>query len=130
MKRLCLLISVLLLAAPLHAASTTKVGFLAYSTASSKSCGVKGMKRLVFTAVNGVQPYQGFAPDSDFDRTVTLGTKGFGNYSTTLGGKKVGAIKFTCRVTGSSTLEPVKVYLNGVQTHFLTLDSDTWVIDQ
>lgn len=108
------------------ATSTSKLGFRAYSTPTSVECGVKGADTLVYGP--GSHPYQGFAPDADFDRTLTLGTKGMANYSTTLGGRRLGAVKFTCRNVGTSTAARVKVFLNGVETHFLTVSDDIFYI--
>lgn len=123
MKKLILIALAVLIALPAYAASTTKVGFRAYSSATSKTCAVFGMERLLTKDLNQ-NTIQGFAPDAAYSRTITLGTKGFGNYST----NSVRAIKFNCRQTSTNTTEAVKVFLNGTETHFLTLDSDILII--
>lgn len=121
MKKLIAL-CLLLLASSSEAANMQKIGFKAYSTNSSITCGVFGMQ----PSLSG--GFQGFAPFSSHSRTLNLGTKGYANYTTV--GK--GAIKFTCRATGTNTLIPVKVqirgFLNGIERHFLTLDSDTLIV--
>lgn len=123
MKKLLVIILTLALVSPALAVPTVKVGFRAYSSAASKTCAVFGMEKSLATNTDGI-PVQGFTPDPTFSRTLTLGTKGFANYSTT----KVRAIKFSCRQTSTNTTEAVKVFLNGVETHFLTVDSDIFVI--
>lgn len=126
MKTLLAILAVMIFAIPALATSTSKFSFRAYTSATPVDCGVKGSTTLVYGP--GSHPYQGFAPDSAFDRTLTLGTKGMANYSTTLGGKKLGQVKFTCRVTATGAAARVKFFLNGVETHFLTLSDGDFVV--
>ena len=98
-----------------------RYGFKAYSSADAKECAIYGMTQNLYSN------FDRFAPRSDFSRTLSLGTKGYANYSTV--GR--GAIRFTCRVVGTATAAAVKVqvggFLNGAETHFLTLSSEEFV---
>ena len=128
---------VVLSAAFAYAGSMTKLGFRAYSSANQVECGVFGMsKKLKTDAVGGqASIIQGFSPDDLYSRTLSLGTKGFANYSTsTLAGKmNLTAVAWTCRIVATASnlylhdIIPVKVYLNGVETYFLTLGSGSFV---
>lgn len=116
MRVLILVVMICLITSICSATTTTKVGFAAISSSSSKTCNVMGMKKW---PLNTTVP-QVFTPDTDLSRSYLLGTKGYANYSTIKGTAFV--VKFTCNVTGTDTTAPVKLYLNGVQTYFLTLD--------
>jgi|SRR6185369_4833330 len=106
------------------ATTTAKVGFKAYSSNSSVTCTVFGMKK--FTSIS--MPAQVFTPDADLSRNLVLGTKGFKNYSTPT---KLGriAIRFTCTNGVTPDLVPVKLFLNDVQTYFLILDQGVFGIN-
>lgn len=106
--------------------ATSKISFKAYSTQTAVECGVFGMKRELPRMGDSRDVAQGFYPDPNLSRTMTLGTKGMANYSTLY----TGAVSWTCRNTNTNTLVKVKVMLNAVQTHFLTMDSGTWFIGQ
>jgi hypothetical protein len=62
--------------------ATTKFGFRAYSSPTSKTCNVVGMQKTILQ-VNG-QSVQVFTPVIDYSRTLLLGTKGYKTYSTTI----------------------------------------------
>lgn len=96
------------------AADMSKVGFRAYSTATGVTCTV--------LATADKQKSDNFAT-----RQYALGTKGFGNFSAVMSSGRWNNIKFTCVDVNTSTLRKVKVYFNGTETHFLTLDSDSIV---
>ena len=121
---------ILLIAAPLHATSLSKISFSPYSSQSSVTCNVFGYDKLVFTDANGTHPMQGATLDPDFARTLILGTKTMKNYSTTLGGKKVRGATFTCTVTGTNTMVKVKVGTNGSVAIPLTLDSYNFILKE
>jgi len=122
MKRILIAIALLAVSATqVFAVTTTKLGFGAYSTQTPVTCTVFGTDKLA--NVSGTQvPI--FAPKSDFSRTYSLGTKGMANYSTLA----VKVAKFVCVNTGTSTPVNVKVFLNGIETYFLTTSSDTFGI--
>lgn len=121
MKTIVAIFLVMMIASYSNAADPRRIGFKAYSSGSAKTCAVFGMKH----SLSG--GFQGFAPYSSYSRTLSLGTKGYANYSTL----NTGAIKFTCRIGTTNVTEPVKVqiggFLNGVETHFLTLDRDVLI---
>ena len=121
MKKIVLLL--LLVAVPAWAGNITKIGFRAYSSASQVECGVFGGFGLMPKDANG-NVIQNFMPDDTYSRTLSLGTKGFANYSTP--GR--GNVAWTCRVKDTSSPVAVKVFLNGVETHFLTLDTGSFAI--
>lgn len=125
MKKLIILtiLTILAIACTANADTPAKYGFRAISSASSVTCGVFGSRQLLGKDSNGY-PAQGHAPDTTYRRMYVLGTKGFANHSTN--GQL--SFKFTCTVTGTSTAAPVKVFMDGVETYFLTTDSDTYVI--
>ena len=108
------------------AASPFKIGFRAYSSATQVQCTVFGSAYTLPRDNNGTT-VQGFAPSPAFSRSYTLGTKGFSSYSTNLGQR---GVQFTCTTVGASTAQPVKLFLNGVETYFLTLSSGTIWINQ
>jgi hypothetical protein len=126
---------VTLSAAFAYAGQMTKLGFRAYSSASQIECGVFGMNQKLKTdAVGGASGViQGFSPDDKYSRNLSLGTKGFVNYSTLYGKTNLTAIAFTCRIVATSAnsyahdITPVKVYLNGVETYFLTLGTGQFI---
>lgn len=122
MKRILTAIALLAVSATqVFATTTTKIGFRAYSTQTPVTCNIFATDKLA--NVSGTQvPI--FAPKSDFSRSYSLGTKGMANYSTL----KVRAVKYSCVNTGTSTLVNVKVFLNGIETYFLTASSDTFGI--
>lgn len=129
MKKLIFTVLVLVaLSTTAHAAAVIQLGFRAYSSASSIDCGVMGMGPLLKSDANINSKIQGFSPDTAYSRTYVLGTKGFGHYSTVYGSKTLAAAKFTCRVTGTNTAVPVKLFLNGSETNFLTMDNGLIVI--
>lgn len=127
MKKLIFLTLAAILAAcvpmGVQAAAPAKYGFRAISSATIVKCGVFGSRQLLGKDSNG-HPIQGHAPDTTYSRMYTLGTKGFANHST------FGQVsfKFTCTASGTSTTVPVKVFMDGVETYYLTTDSDTYVI--
>jgi hypothetical protein len=126
MKRLILAILLVAITASTALADRPdKIGFRAYSSASSITCGVFGGKAVLTKDTNG-HPIQGHAPNTTYARTYLLGTKGFVNHSTA----GQASVAFTCTVTGSTTTAPVKVFMNGVETYFLTTDKDIYVIGQ
>lgn len=69
--------------------------------------------------VNYKAAMQGVAYDPAMSRTIPLYTKGFGCISSA----KRAAIHYTARVTNTDQLAYVKLFLNGVETHFLTVDA-------
>lgn len=105
------------------AAAPTKYGFRAISSASQVRCGVFGGKSILNKDSNG-NVIQGHAPDTEYSRSYLLGTKGFANHSTA----GQASVAFTCVVDGTSTTAPVKVFMNGIETYYLTTDTDTFVI--
>lgn len=129
MKKLIVL-AILMMSGSVYGADMSKLGFRAYSSASSKTCMVFGMGDRLRSDGYYKAAIQGFSPDTTYSRSYLLGTKGFGNYSTTgyTGNINLTAVKFTCTVTGTDTAAPVKVYLNSVETYYLTTDSDTFVV--
>jgi hypothetical protein len=131
MKLITTLIIITLFAATSFAQTPfTKLGFKAYSTQAGTTCTVFGSDiNMGLDTRNGYT--QAFKPDPGLSRSLNLGTKGFANYSTqysAANSKKYQPMQiwFTCTATGASTAAPVKVYLNGVQTYFLTLSSGTF----
>jgi hypothetical protein len=132
MKTLFLVSALIVSIASLSFAGTPqKIGFRAYSSATSTQCGIFGMKQTLTRDDNNV-PIQIFSPSPELSRTITLGNKGFGTYSTAIGAR---AIMFTCRLTPvlastASTAVRVKVFMNAVETHFLTMSEGTLVIGQ
>jgi len=130
MKTVILAVLLIFSVSMANATDLTKVGFRAFSSATSKTCTVFGMSDALKKDGYLKTPIQGFSPDSAYSRSYVLGTKGFGNYSTTgyTNNITLSAMKFTCVQTGTATLEPVKIYLNGVETFYLTLESDTFVL--
>jgi hypothetical protein len=129
MKTLITILS-LMIAASAFAAPPSKVGFRSYSTAVSTQCAVFGMKQTLTRDDNGVA-IQHFAPNPNLSRTYTLGNKGYANYST----NGVKMIRFTCRITPltaatASTAVRVKVFMDAVETHFLTLSDGDLVVSQ
>jgi len=126
MKKLILLALLLItFTATSYAARPEKYGFRAYSTATPVTCTVFGGKALLTKDRNGY-PIQGHAPDTSYSRSYSLGTKGFANHSTA--GQM--SFTFTCVNTGTSTEIPVKVFMDGIETYFLTMDSYTFVVGQ
>lgn len=113
----------LFIAVPAFGDAPSKYGFRAISSASIVKCGVFGSRQLLGKDANGY-PIQGHAPDTTYSRIYTLGTKGFANHSTA----GQASFRFTCTVSGAGTAAPVKVFMNGVETYYLTTDSDTFVI--
>lgn len=111
---------------PAPAASVTKLTFRAYSSSTPVSCGVFGMGPKLRKDPSTV--IQGFSPDPAYSRTYSLGTKGYGNYSTVYPSGTLTAVKFTCRNTGTNTSTKIKLNLNALETHFLTTDSEVIVI--
>lgn len=105
------------------AASPTSFGFRAFSSASQVRCTVFGQSLWLHTDSNSKE-IQAFAPNTLKSRSYLLGTKGFANHSTL---NQV-AISFTCTVDGTPTAAPVKVFMNGIETYYLTTDKDTFVI--
>jgi len=114
---------ILLTATSAFADTPTKYGFRAISSASSVTCAVFGSKNVLNKDANGY-PIQSTAPDTTYSRMYLLGTKGFANHSTA----NQASFRFTCMVTGTSTTAPVKVFMNGVETYYLTLDTGAFVI--
>lgn len=126
MKAFILTVVLLLVTAGILAAATSdpeKIGFRAYSSATSVTCQVFGQPRYLARDSNN-QVIQEFAPTSAYSRTYLLGTKGFGNYSTIV----IKQLRFTCTTTGASTAARVKVFLSGVESYFLTLSEGTFAI--
>lgn len=121
MKKLALMM-ILLFASTAMAAPPAKYGFRAYSSADIVKCGVFGQTSLKRN-ITDVTAVQGFGADPEHSRIYTLGTKGFANRSTA----GLTAISFTCTISGTSTTAPVKVFMDGVETYFLTLDNGTFV---
>ena len=130
MKRIILAALLLVVPALCFATDLVKIGFRAYSSAAATptECGVFGMGDHMRVDAVGKIPIQAFVPDPDYSRTLSLGTKGYANYSTVYAGRRLTAIQFTCRTVGTSVPVPVKVYLNGVETYFLTLDKGEYPI--
>jgi len=120
------IITVLLLGFSVSFAAATdiyKIGFRAYSSPAIKECGAFGMAAGL-KKDGGIDktPIQGFSPDPTYSRTFNIGTKGFANYSTVYPGNvKLTAMQFTCRLIGTDSTQSVKVFLNDIETHFLTL---------
>jgi hypothetical protein len=134
MKKLIFLLASLLIASTAYAGNPAKIGFMAYSTVSTTpvQCGVFGMLKSLARDDQGV-PIQGFAPNPALSRTYNIGWKkgSFANYST----DAVRAVSFSCRLqpltaATASTAVRVKVFMNGVETHFLTLSEGTIFIGQ
>lgn len=124
MKRLIPIVgAVMMMATTANAAKITSLGFRAYTSATSVDCGIFGTNQIMPKDYNGVV-IQNVSPDPSLSRTAVLGTKGFYNYSTL----NVTNVTFTCRKTGTSEPISVKVFMNAVETHFLTLDSGTITI--
>lgn len=116
---------ILAISAAAFAGTPQKIGFRAYSSATQTECGVFGSTGTLSRDDNGVA-IQTLTPAAGNSRTLLLGTKGFKNYST----NAVRMVTFTCRSYGTSTAASVKVFLNGTETHFLTLSSGTFAIGQ
>lgn len=116
-------LALLLVATAAIAAPPAKYGFRAISSASQVKCGVFGQTALKRNTTD-VTAVQGFGADPEHSRIYTLGTKGFANRSTA----GLAAISFTCVVSGTATAAPVKVFMDGVETYFLTTDSATYII--
>lgn len=112
------------------ATALNMVSFKPYSSASQVTCVVYGMDRMVFTDANGSHPMQGIVLDPDLARSLSLGTKTMRNYSTTLGGKKVRAITYTCTVTGTNTTASVQIGTNGSVAVPLTLDQAIFILKE
>ena len=129
MKKL-LIVFALLFAVEAYATGLSKVSFQPYSSATQVTCVVYGMEKLLFTDQNGSHPSQSFVLDPDFRRSLNLGTKTMANYSTTLGGKKVRYIKYTCTQTGTNTTVSVKLGVNGSTAIPLTLDEATFALKE
>jgi hypothetical protein len=130
MKFLTTLILVLIASTAFAVTPFTKLGFLAYSTAAGTTCTVFASSDKLPVDPRG-NYVQAIKPDANLSRSFNLKTKGFANYSTTYGYPANSDVQpmqftFTCTVTNSSTLAPVKVYLNGIQTYFLTLSTGTF----
>lgn len=128
MKKLITLILVFTTSA--GATALDKLSFQPYSSASEITCIIYGMDKLVFADANGSHPMQGMTLNPDFARSLSLGTKTMRNYSTTLGGKKVRAVTFTCTVAGTNTAVPVKVGTNGSVSIPLTMDAFTFILKE
>jgi len=129
MKKLLIACLILATAVPAMAVSPHKVGFRAYSTATPAECAVFGMTGELPRASNSRDVMQQFSPDPSLARTFSLGTKGFANYS--VRALNVGAITWDCRsASATATKVKVKVFMNGVETHFLSVDSGTWFMGQ
>lgn len=120
-----LTLALLLIATTAFAAPPAKYGFRAISSASNVTCGVFGGKALLNRDANK-NVIQGHAPDTNHRRMLSLGTKGYANYSTA--GQS--SFAFTCVATGTGTAVPVKVFMDDVETYFLTVDSGIYVIGQ
>jgi len=118
-----LILAILLIASNAFAAPPAKYGFRAISSASSVTCGIFGQTALKRNTTDSIL-VQGFGADTDKSRIYTLGTKGFANRSTA----GLAAIAFTCVTTGTGTAAPVKVFMDGVETYYLTVDSGIYVI--
>lgn len=130
MKKLAALIVVLLLPTFALASVPSKIGFRAISSAYSVTCGVFGqgakLRREIQDSRISAAPIQGFAPDPTKSRIYTLGTKGFANYST----NGLIAARWTCNITGTTATNNVKVFMDGVETYFLTTSGDTFIMGQ
>lgn len=118
-----LTLAFILIATAALAAPPTKYGFRAISSSSQVKCGVFGQTAIKrnTTDITGIQ---GFGADPENSRIYTLGTKGFANRSTA----GLMAISFTCVVSGTATPAPVKVFMDGIETYFLTTDAATFII--
>ena len=130
MKKFLFTIALSLIAVSAYAATPGKIGFRSYSTAVSTQCTVFGMRQTLTRDDNGIA-IQHFAANPTLSRTYTLGTKGFANYSTNF----VKMIRFSCRITPltaatTSTAVRVKVFMDAVETHFLTLSDGDLVVSQ
>ncbi len=121
MKTIVAIFLICLFASVALADNPTRFGFKAYSTSTSKTCSIFGMKH------NLSGNFQGFAPLASLSRSYVLGTKGYANYSTL----NTGAIRFQCVDTGTANIDAVKVqvggFLNGVESVFLTLDNGIFI---
>jgi len=120
MKRLLgyALLSLILFALSSPALAIDKLGFRKYSTATPATCTVWGMGKQL-PILDGTR-VQGFSPNPNLSRAYNLGTKGMANYST----QSVGAVKYSC-ATAAGVAVDVKVFMNGVETYFLTNSADT-----
>jgi len=118
-----LTLALILIATTAIAAPPAKYGFRAISSASVVKCGVFGQTALKRN-VTDITAIQGFGADPEHSRIYTLGTKGFANRSTA----GLAAMSFTCVVSGTATTAPVNVFMDGVETYFLTTDAATFVI--
>lgn len=124
MKTLTLaLLLIVSIASTAFAAPPAKYRFTAISSASNITCGIFGQTNLKRNTTESTL-IQGFGADTVHSRILSLGTKGFGTYSTT--GKS--AFAFTCVATGTTTAVPVKMSMDDVETYYLTVDSGIYVI--
>jgi hypothetical protein len=132
MKTTILAIIMVLVASLANAAEITKLGFRAWSSASNITCMVFGQSDRLKHDGDGKTRIQGFSPNDTYSRTYSLGTKGFGHYSGAgyAGNINLTAAKFDCRVTGTSTFMPVKVFFNDIETYWLTQDNGTYIFGQ
>jgi hypothetical protein len=114
--------------ATVHATQVIKVGFQAWSSSSQVECSIfgQGPKLRTDSSMDAQMAIQGFSPDPDYSRTLSLGTKGLSNYSTVYPSKNITDTKshniifmqWDCRVKGTITAAMVKVYFNGIQTFY------------
>jgi hypothetical protein len=119
----------LLISDTAFAATPTKIGFTAYSTAGSASvqCTIFGAPNTLPRDANGTT-IQGFRPTSTFQRTFVLGRALQKNYSTNY----VSAVTWQCIQAGTAgtAATNVKITLDDLSTHFLFLPTGTWYIGQ
>lgn len=72
-----------------------------------------------------VLPSSNAAPNPSYSRTLTLGTKGYANYSTNMRD----AVRFK-GATAAGVATAVKVFLNGDETYSYPVAEDTYTIDR
>lgn len=104
------------------------VGFWAYSTANQKVCylmsGQPGMTSSLSGDASGT-----FQPNKNF-KTLTLGTKGFAQYSASAYGRQ---LMYDCRTTPTSinpgTAIDVKMYFDGDRSKTFPTSKETISVD-
>jgi len=120
MRLLYTLVVLLLTQSISYAAQTVKIGFRAFGNTTSVTCTVFGTSMLPHN--NSGTYVQVNTPDADYSRTYNLGRAGMANYSTV----GVKAVTWKCVNTGTKTEGGVKVFLNGLEAHALTVSEGSF----
>lgn len=121
MKRIIpLFILALLIPNFVFAARLTSFGFRAYSSATGTTCTV--LAAYTVKKDDNGQVVEAAVFDDTLSQKFNLGTKGTGTFTMSSAGRSIVAADYTCVVTGTSSATPVKVFMNGIETYFLTLD--------